>query len=200
MPENRYRKNGMYGTLVPNSQIYEVPEFVSSSTCGEIVAWLKGNKEYEPENDGNSAFNGRTIPFKKIDDATIKQIVGAFRFDITFKVRQLFEEALYPDYTDLVYWPDGMDMDVHADAAWPDGSPNYCAYRHVSAVVYLNDDYEGGETYFPDFEYEVKPETGKAVFFLSDLQHRHGVREVKGERYTMPIWFTKDLTYLEMDE
>lgn len=182
-----------------NSQIYEIPGFVSSSTCGEIVAWLKNRKEYEPENEGNAHFDGRTVPFNRIPDLHIKQMVGAFRFDITSKVRGLFEGTLYPDYTDLVYWPDGMDMDVHADAAWLDGTPNYCAYRNVSGVTYLNDDYEGGETYFPALEYEVKPEKGKVVLFPSDLQHRHGVREVKGERYTMPIWFTKDISHLEVE-
>jgi len=37
--------------------------------------------------------------------------------------------------------------------------------RKYSALIYLNDDFEGGETYFPKINYTVKPEIGKMVIW-----------------------------------
>ena len=69
----------------------------------------------------------------------------------------------------------------------------------LSIVGCLNDDYEGGETYFPEQNIKYTPEAGHLIMFPSDLTHPHGVTEViKGDRYTLPIWFTDDETKLEI--
>jgi len=201
--------------------IFELDNFISPETCDRILDWFKKEKRLET-NEGNSLFNNRTIPYNSINNLEVKQLVNGFRFDATSKARELFNKKLYPDYTDLVYWPSGMSMDVHADAVWLDGSPamfpyRFCAgvcylnddavwldgspamfpYRFCAGVCYLNDDYQGGETYFPNFNIESKPKKGKVVLFPSNLEYQHGVREVVGERYTMPLWFSENVTNLE---
>ena len=176
--------------------IFEIDNFVSPETCETILNWFKNEKRLST-NEGNSLFNNRTIPFSSINNTTIKQLVNGFRFDATAKARELFQQNLYPDYTDLVYWPSSMSMDVHADAVWLDGTPAMFPYRYCAGVCYLNDDYEGGETYFPNFNVESQPKKGKVVLFPSNLEYQHGVREVVGDRYTMPLWFSKDVKNLE---
>lgn len=176
--------------------IFELDNFISPETCDRILDWFKKEKRLET-NEGSSLFNNRTIPYNSINNLEIKQLVNGFRFDATSKARELFNKKLYPDYTDLVYWPSGMSMDVHADAVWLDGSPAMFPYRFCAGVCYLNDDYQGGETYFPNFNIESKPKKGKVVLFPSNLEYQHGVREVVGERYTMPLWFSENVTNLE---
>lgn len=39
--------------------------------------------------------------------------------------------------------------------------------RHATLIVYLNDDFEGGETIFPNINKTIKPEKGKAVLFYT---------------------------------
>jgi leucine proline-enriched proteoglycan (leprecan) len=66
-------------------------------------------------------------------------------------------------------------------------------HRYFSSIIYLNDDYEGGETYFPGFGVRIKPEPGLMVLFGSGPEYVHGVTKVRsGRRYTYAGWFTFD--------
>lgn len=60
---------------------------------------------------------------------------------------------------------------------------------HLSSVIYLNDDYSGGELYFPDHNLSIKPEAGDYITWPGNRWYQHGVNEVKdGVRYTLSIW------------
>lgn len=63
-------------------------------------------------------------------------------------------------------------------------------HRRLSIVLFANDDYEGGELYFPRQDVLVRPEKGMAIIFPSGVTHPHEVRPVlKGTRYTIVSWF-----------
>jgi hypothetical protein len=178
-------------------QIVEFDNFVSQQDCNKILQWFKSQSKEEYNNE--SFFNSRTIPYNKVTDPWVKWRMGLFRFDTTFQAITTYQQRLYPEYTDLVYWPIGKSMDVHSDAYHPDGSPGKYPHRKVSGVLYLNDDYQGGSTYFPRQNIKITPKTGKLILFPSDLEYAHGVTPAQGaERYTMPIWFTDDSTQLEI--
>ena len=93
-------------------------------------------------------------------------------------------------------WPD--------DEAWPDNCELNCVSEDCEIVCniflfalgscwFVNDDFTGGETYFSNYNYEVKPEPGTVILFSSGKDHIHGVNEVlSGERYTMTTWYTKN--------
>ena len=62
--------------------------------------------------------------------------------------------------------------------------------RVLSTVAYLNDDYVGGEIYFPQVDIEIKPEAGSIVFFPSNFVFTHTVKPIiKGFRYAVPQWY-----------
>ena len=106
------------------------------------------------------------------------------------------EDALYSDSVQLVKWRAGMSMPPHADNAHPDGSPQPMPWRDYASVIYLNDEYQGGEFYFPEIGVEVKPVTGLLLAFPGGMRHFHGVREVQAAtRYTMPGWYTRDVRH-----
>jgi hypothetical protein len=114
-------------------------------------------------------------------------------------MRVFGEEHLYPDYTAAVLWESGSGMVIHADNSDQDGNPNYCGWRDYSGVLYLNDDFVGGETFFPKHgPLFIKPKKGKFALYPSGLDYSHGVSTVVGTRYTMPIWFTKNKNYIEV--
>lgn len=63
--------------------------------------------------------------------------------------------------------------------------------RAVSAVAYLNDDYEGGDLYFPRQGFSVKPNKGSIVLFPSNFTHIHESRDVtRGTKYSVVTWFS----------
>lgn len=80
----------------------------------------------------------------------------------------------------------GSGMHVHFDQSRP---------NDIATIIYLNDDYEGGEIYFPDYDIEIKPKVGDLVSFPDNANFRHGVKETAGgTRYTTPRWFTTEGT------
>lgn len=67
-----------------------------------------------------------------------------------------------------------------------DGGGNF---RRVSTVYYLNDNYEGGELCFPQFNIELKPEAGDMIIFPSSYVYSHNVNPVKrGTRFSIASW------------
>jgi prolyl 4-hydroxylase len=69
--------------------------------------------------------------------------------------------------------------------------------RIATVLIYLNDDFEGGETRFPNLGISIKPQKGKAVFFwVSDRKNRwvyeetlHGGDPVlKGQKWIATQW------------
>lgn len=62
--------------------------------------------------------------------------------------------------------------------------------RVLSVLLYLNDDYEGGEIEFRHSDIKIKPEPGSVLFFPSNFLYVHEVYPVtKGPRYALPNWY-----------
>lgn len=59
----------------------------------------------------------------------------------------------------------------------------------LAILAYVNDDFEGGELYFPDHDYHFKPKRGSIVMFPGSLYYVHGVTKItSGTRYTLSNW------------
>lgn len=96
----------------------------------------------------------------------------------------------------LVYEPGGH-YKAHYDAVaqWknPDGTLIWkkSVDRDLSTVLFLNDDFEGGEFVFPDLRVRIRPEPGLLIAFPSSQFYSHKVEPViSGTRYAMVNWMT----------
>ena len=64
------------------------------------------------------------------------------------------------------------------------------ADREISVILFLNEDFEGGELYFPEFGYQIKPKTGMAIAWPSDENYFHQANSViSGTRYAVVAWY-----------
>jgi hypothetical protein len=62
--------------------------------------------------------------------------------------------------------------------------------RQLSAVLYLNDDYTGGEIAFPRHKKTIKAKAGDVVLFPSHFTHPHASLDVKsGVKHAVVSWF-----------
>lgn len=97
----------------------------------------------------------------------------------------------------IVKWKPEMSSGLHSDCQYPDGSPlmksNY--YKlNLTALIYPNDDYVGGEIGWPDYNLEIKPKAGDLVMFPANNYYLHYVKNVEsGLRFTIPTWYTFDV-------
>lgn len=96
----------------------------------------------------------------------------------------------------LTYGPGGH-YEAHHDAVslWknPDDTIIWkkTIDRDLSTVIFLNDDFEGGEFVFPELRVRIRPEPGLMIAFPSSQFYLHKVEPViSGTRYAMVNWFT----------
>lgn len=77
-------------------------------------------------------------------------------------------------------WLPGTKGELHIDAQDPE------PWIEFSTIIYLNDEFEGGEIYFPNQNLVYKPKKYSAVFFPSSgSEYIHGVTTVSsGIRHT----------------
>lgn len=109
-------------------------------------------------------------------------------------IEDFFQVKVIPTGETIVKWLPGQFQNPHADKELhegPDaGLPNDFPCYDLSSLFYLNDDYEGGELYFPLQDIKFKPKKGAAYFFPGDKNYIHGVTEVKGSnRFTCPFFW-----------
>ena len=86
----------------------------------------------------------------------------------------------------------GNTPEEHADSQNMDGTPkDGCSDFAVTAVVYLNEDFTGGELVFPKMPYSYRPVAGSCIIFPSDIRYSHYVDSVlSGSRLVFPLWFS----------
>jgi len=88
----------------------------------------------------------------------------------------------YEAFNFVKYEGPGQQFRIHADHG-----PAY--NTTVSAVIYLNDDYEGGELYFPRLDKLVyKPKVGDIAIFPSNYIYEHASLDmISGTKYCVVI-------------
>jgi len=91
----------------------------------------------------------------------------------------------------LVRWLPGNKQEPHADKQLNDGRPNPFPLYDINSIIYWNDDFTGGEFYYPDFQLEYPIKAGMAVAHPGDVNYLHGVKEIRtGIRWTTPSFYT----------
>lgn len=87
----------------------------------------------------------------------------------------------YEAFNFVKYEGAGTHFKIHADHG-----PTYVTT--VSIVVYLNDDYVGGELWFPRFDLTFKPQAGDIAVFPSTYIYEHASQDmIEGTKYSVVI-------------
>jgi prolyl 4-hydroxylase len=95
----------------------------------------------------------------------------------------------------------------HFDACREDPGYEYClsangtaGERVATLLVYLNDDFEGGQTIFPELDLKITPEKGKGILFYNIDENQKplpkslhmGAEVLKGEKWIATKWVHVD--------
>jgi hypothetical protein len=97
------------------------------------------------------------------------------RFGIT-------EQIHFIEGINLLRYQFGQKYDSHYDG----GS---ATKRAVSPILYINDNYEGGELEFVNFGLKIKPKSGSLYLFPSTYPYRHIAHPVtSGTKYAIVTW------------
>ena len=161
--------------------VYIEHSFLDDETCLKLKefasqwCWADFSDEF---------WSGRVLPFGAIHEP-IASITNGIKQRIAGYIQGKYHDRAHCDTIDLVRWQDGKELTPHRDAM------DIYMYRDWGSVLYLNDDYGGGHTYYPELNIDVKPKTGTLV--VHEGNALHGVKPVEGNtRYTIASFWTKD--------
>ena len=162
--------------------IYVEHSFLSKKTCTELTAYLSEASWAVLDND--EFWSGRIHRFGSVEKSMLST-TNKIKTQISDYIENKFDSLAHCDTIDFIRWQDSKQMPLHRDAM------DIYMYRDWGSILYLNDDYEGGHTYYPELELDVKPQVGSLVVHEGDILH--GVRPVFGNtRYTIASFWTKD--------
>lgn len=175
-----------------------VPDFLTAKECERLTTMfdrLHGLVKHR--RIGIDFWEGRIVYMGDVaeHDASAATIMGNFQKRATAMLGEFYAltRPLWTDTVQLNIWEQGSCLPPHTDNSNPDGSPHSTPWRDFSSIVYLNDDYEGGELYFTAQDRVLKPRRGMLVAFSAGYHHEHGVLKVtRGRRITMPAFYTFD--------
>ena len=172
--------------------IIEIDNYLSKSDCEYLLDFAKNSTAWS--DGGDSFWDNRIIHLASIPDNKVNDIYKKVLRDIqNIIIKEYRVNQIYPDTIQIVKWNMGDSQDPHSDSINIDGTEHVTPWRNFGSIIYLNDDYLGGETFYPNQNLEITPKSGKMVIHPADLIFIHGVKEImRGERYTMPSFWTTD--------
>jgi predicted 2-oxoglutarate/Fe(II)-dependent dioxygenase YbiX len=92
------------------------------------------------------------------------------------------QETLWHEKYNMLRYRGGQEYKAHYDGDTAGG-------RCVSAILYLNNDYKGGEVEFVNFGIKIKPEPGMLLLFPSNYAYTHIAHPVlEGTKYAIVTW------------
>ena len=100
----------------------------------------------------------------------------------SYSKRYGINEGFWHEGYNLLKYSQGQQYQAHYDGGTAVG-------RAVSAIIYLNSDYEGGHLEFPNFKIKIKPEPGMLILFPSNYAYKHIAHPVtNGTKYALVTW------------
>ena len=172
-------------------------DVMAASDCARVIAAFDALRHRVVADDPVDRYWSGRYLWASDMRATHASIVDTMRA-ATDRARTLLtrfyrlERPIYNDIFQLVQWPVGLFMRPHADRMNADARPHGMPYRYFAGILYLNDDYEGGELYFTALDLVVKPKRGMFVGFTGGFHHEHAVTRVESGavRMTMPSFYS----------
>lgn len=186
---------------IKDNRIVEVPNFVTPEEALGMIGYFKTKSELW----GDIAFYGSSGMGIQPRDPTVLN----FRLPVNFfedlkdkfkvYVEEVFGRPVKANTSHAQKWDVGGFASPHSDNSDSHGEPNAFEINKYVAILYLNEDYEGGELYFPDHEIEFRPAANSLIIFPGGVENMHGVKEItSGTRYTMvSFWDFAESEYSE---
>ena len=180
----------------PLSKILVSENFLSLKECAFLIDLYDRYSELSPRRDYSRRPLLHYYTIRDVDSESASWLYGVSlrckeKIEVDLRTPELFVESVFL----ACLWP-GDSHIPHADNERREHGrwlPNHTPQRDYTALVYLNDNFAGGELVFPDRDVVIIPKPGLFVGFPSNHKFVHAVPNVlSGKRYSLPVWFTMD--------
>ena len=178
----------------PISRILVSGNTLSLKECTFIIDLYDRYSELSPRRDYSRRPLLHYYTLRDVDSESASLVYGVTlrckeKIEVDLRTPELFVESLF-----VACLLSGDSHIAHADnerrkhGRWV---PNHTPQRDYTGLVYLNDNFTGGELVFPDRDVVIIPKPGLLVGFPSNHKFVHAVPKVlSGKRYSLLVWFT----------
>ena len=153
--------------------IYIISDFISQDQVKEVMDFLKANKDNKFIVDEKSP-NSKEIANRLVDIKDADLSIANIDFS------PLFDDLYSPlPIMNIMKYEIGDLFHPHHD------SSEYCPIESDwGLVLYINDDYEGGELYYPEKNITYVPQSGDLVIHGATKEFTHGTTPIiSGTKY-----------------
>ncbi len=166
------------------SEIYTIDNFLSEAECDELIAKSEamGYEEAKVNMDG-----GQRMMKMIRDNERVMYTDLVFAFQLWKRLKSYIRPVIGNSYAiglnemlRFYKYSPGQRFKMHRDGSY---IRNETEFSYYTFMVYLNDDYEGGQTKFESGEF-VSPKKGTALIFEHSLRHE-GARLSEGLKYVL---------------
>lgn len=160
------------------------------SAIVELIGSLGDSQNHDESDGGVLYYSGQQI---SEENEFIYGLLGVIAERVKLAAEEIVREPLDTSQLAIFKTIPGHTPEEHADSQNMDGSPkDGCSDFVISAVVYFNENFKGGELVFPRIGFSYQPVTGDCLIFPSTADYSHYVdRVLEGERIVLPLWFSR---------
>ena len=169
-------------------------DIVPKDGCESLIEVTKNSGQLKPSKYANHA--GKIKRSDKrvvmddmwVKDKTTSSIINDFFSKVIRKYSDKFERFSCQRHSGFRVnrYSVGGFMSEHTDNIHHSHGQEY-GFPHVSALLFLNDNYEGGELIVAGNEYKTK--VGSGIIFPSNFMFPHEVKKITdGERWSIVTW------------
>jgi predicted 2-oxoglutarate/Fe(II)-dependent dioxygenase YbiX len=178
------------------SDIFTLDNVLSKRECKDLIIFSE-QKGYE---DAAVNLGGKQVINKSIrnnsrliyDDFKLSQMLWKRISEFIPKEIDSFQAYGLNERLRFYKYDAGQRFNKHRDGSFVRGIGDMSI---LTFMIYLNEDFEGGNTTFDKDDIVVKPKTGSALIFIHPLKHT-GTEVTKGEKYAIrsDVMYRKDMS------
>ena len=175
----------------------EFVNFLTKKETEDILSFAKTTDLWSRRED--SFWDNRVVgaPSIYLENPELGKTLDDIKNRIVDTVQDSYgiDQKLYPDLLKITRWFVGMEQAPHSDNMENTSHHEIHKHREYGIVIYLNDDFSGGKTFYPQYDFEIVPEPGKMAVHPATTDHMHGVTKIENDvRYTLTSFLTFDKT------
>jgi prolyl 4-hydroxylase len=179
--------------IARSPKMFFIPQLLTAAECSHVRSLarplLAPSVVVDPQTGHETAHPIRTSAGAVLGPVQMDLVVEALNRRIASVTGTAVEQG--EPLTVLHYSP-GQEYRLHHDCL-----PSEANQRQRTLIVFLNEEFEGGETYFPKIDVRIRASTGDAIVFDNvgadgrpDEDSRHaGLPVTSGEKWICTRWF-----------
>lgn len=177
--------------MVNMEEVRVINNFISKDDANKIINFIEDKLHYFVYNKDRKRYMLRfgydeELPHQAIHSMFLVKEIKDTLVEIFDKTRSIVGDNLF-----LTSWFISKQIPGAKLLPHKDGTQGMNDHLEYTAMLYLNDLDNNGTISFPDLNLSITPQLGDLIVFRS-LDHEHMVSDVTQDRYSLPMWFTKD--------